>query len=203
MSATSSDSSSESDDDSVHSPQESIQKSDVESSSDSESEDEDELLAGSGLGKKRLRALLDWEIVDRWDPISQEDSFIEQAIENQAKEFMRAGGLSFIAGQKKKPTNLGLWVLLSKKASRDGRTTVSPISRVAFSSRANIPHFRSVPGLVPCELSTDAIVKLDYGFLGVPPRFGSKKLTCIQLRLIKKKNASISLFRSAMRLPQL
>jgi hypothetical protein len=47
-----------------------------------------------------------WEMVETWDHEVLEDGHIRDCILNNEQQFMRGAGLSFVAGQKKKPTNL-------------------------------------------------------------------------------------------------
>ena len=68
-------------------------------SSDSGSDRDDE----SELGKVRLRRKrVEWETVETWDREVLEDGHIRDCILNNAQQFMRGAGLSFVAGQKKK-----------------------------------------------------------------------------------------------------
>ena len=62
-------------------------------------------------GSKRVK----WQTVVTWDPQDVEEQHIQDSILSNAREYMRGSGLSFVAGLKKKPTNLDLWLLKSKK----------------------------------------------------------------------------------------
>jgi hypothetical protein len=85
-------------------------------SSDSGSDRDDE----SELGKVRLRRKrVEWETVETWDREVLEDGHIRDCILNNAQQFMRGAGLSFVAGQKKKLTNLDCWALRSRKLDKD------------------------------------------------------------------------------------
>ena len=75
--------------------------------------------ANSQLGQKHKRQRVNWQTVGTWDPQDVEEQHIQDSILNNAREYMRGSGLSFVAGLKKKPTNLDLWVLKSKKIGRD------------------------------------------------------------------------------------
>jgi hypothetical protein len=62
---------------------------------------------------------VEWETVETWDREVLEDCHILDCILNNAEQFMRGAGLSFVAGQKKKPTNLNCWTLRSKKQGQN------------------------------------------------------------------------------------
>jgi hypothetical protein len=61
----------------------------------------------------------DLETVEKWDREALEDSHILDCILNHVQQFMRGAGLSFVAGQKKKPTNLNGGAQRSKKLDKD------------------------------------------------------------------------------------
>ena len=85
-------------------------------SRDSRSDQDNE----SEMGKVPLsRKRVEWETVETWDRQQYEDGHIRGCILNNAQQFMRAAGLSFVAGQKKKDTNLDCWTLRSKKPDKD------------------------------------------------------------------------------------
>jgi hypothetical protein len=85
-------------------------------SSDFRSDWDDE----SELGKVPFcRRRVEWETVERWDREVLEDGHILDCTLNNEQQFMRGASLSFVAGQKKKPTNLDCWALRSKKLDKD------------------------------------------------------------------------------------
>jgi hypothetical protein len=55
----------------------------------------------------------------QWDREVLEDGHIRDGILNNVQQLMRGAGLSFVAGQKKKPTNIDCWALRSKKLDKD------------------------------------------------------------------------------------
>ena len=72
------------------------------------------------IPKRRRR--IEWDIVETWDREDREnvdEAHIQSCIENHAREFMRASGLPFAPGTKKKPTSLEGWVRRSKKVDKD------------------------------------------------------------------------------------
>jgi hypothetical protein len=83
-------------------------------SSDSGSDRDDE----SELDKVLLRRRR-VETVETWDREVLEDCHIRDCIHNNAQQFMRGAGLSFVAGQKKKLSNLDCWALRSRKLDKD------------------------------------------------------------------------------------
>ncbi len=91
--------------------------SDVDNgSSDSKSDGDDE----SEIGKVPFRRRrVELETVETWDREVLENGHTQDCILNNAQQFMRGAGLSFVAGQKKKPTNLDCWALRSKKLHKD------------------------------------------------------------------------------------
>jgi hypothetical protein len=82
--------------------------------------------AQSGLGKRpHRRKRIEWETVESWDLEHMDEDHVQDCIRNNAQQFMRAAGLSFVAGLKKKATSLDCWVRRSKKMDKDGSTTVN------------------------------------------------------------------------------
>ena len=75
--------------------------------------------ANSHLGQKPKRKRVKWQTVATWDPHDVEEQDIQDSILSNARKYKRSSGLSFVAGLKKKPTNLDRWVLKSKKIGRD------------------------------------------------------------------------------------
>ena len=74
----------------------------------------------SELGKVPfLRRRVEWETVETWDREVLEDCHIRDCILNNEQQFMRGAGLSLVAGQKKKQTNLDCWTLRSNKLDKD------------------------------------------------------------------------------------
>jgi hypothetical protein len=72
------------------------------------------------LGKVPFRRRrVKWETVETWDRVVLEDGHIRDCIHNNEQQFMRGAGLSFVAGQKKKLTNLDCWALRSRKLDKD------------------------------------------------------------------------------------
>ncbi len=65
------------------------------------------------------RRRVKWETVETWDRVVLEDGHIRDCIHNNEQQFMRGAGLSFVAGQKKKLTNLDCWALRSRKLDKD------------------------------------------------------------------------------------
>ena len=88
----------------------------VNGSSDSGSDWDDE----SEMGKVPFsRRRVEWETVETWDREVLEDGHIRDCILNNEQQFMKGAGLSFVAGQKKKLTNLDCWALRSRKLDKD------------------------------------------------------------------------------------
>jgi hypothetical protein len=72
------------------------------------------------LGKVPFsRRRIEWETVEMWDREVLEDGRKQHCILNNSQQFMRGAGLSFVAGQKKKLTNLDCWALRSKNLNKD------------------------------------------------------------------------------------
>ena len=78
----------------------------------------------SDLGQVATRARRDWILIESYNESEQEESFVRESILKHSHELMRASGLTFLACQKKKDTNLGMWVRKSTKTYKDN-TTVS------------------------------------------------------------------------------
>jgi hypothetical protein len=78
-------------------------------SCDSRSDRDDESEMGK-MPRRRRRRRVEWENVETWDREVLEDGHIlllnNYCFLNNEQQFMREAGLSFVAGQKKTPTNL-------------------------------------------------------------------------------------------------
>jgi hypothetical protein len=85
-------------------------------SSDSGSDQDEEFELGKVPFSRRR---VEWETVETWDREVLEDCHIRDCIHNNVQHFMRGAGLSFVAGQKKKVTNLDSWALRSRKLYKD------------------------------------------------------------------------------------
>jgi hypothetical protein len=72
-----------------------------------------------GPAAEKTERRVEWATVETQDSEVLEDGHIRDCIHNNEQQFMRGAGLSFVAGQKKKLTNLDYWALRSRKLDKD------------------------------------------------------------------------------------
>jgi len=91
----------------------------------SSAQESDGSVGTSDLGRRKQRRRHEWETVKTWDPVAFEEKHILDSIEGLAREYMKAGGVTFVASLKQKPKNLATWVFRSAKQNRGQDTLVS------------------------------------------------------------------------------